>query len=356
MVQRQCEDEAAMEKKRKRSAKLAAAEAAAEALAAAEAHAKALRKAAKRAAAEAAAATSGDDEVSPAEAKRARKEAKRAAVQLAAIAPDDADLAEAKRLRKLAKRGAAVIEETDVDPAEAKKLRKEARRAAAAAAAAAEEAEEVEDDVAETQIRRMEAKLAKPGKGEVALEKAPGKGVELPKRSSKKSAAALTVFVGCLPFRCDETTLWRDFSECGEIEEAIMPSIADGRPGGFAFITYKTRESVEEALKFHQTDYGGRTLVVKIDGKVFVKGIANGMSDEEVRSFFERCGPIQSLNVPRWEDGCAKGMAHINFRTSEGLENALDLNSTYWGHMRLTVQKASQSGGGGKAKGKGKSR
>lgn len=386
MVLTRCEDEVAEAKQLKRSAKLAAAEVAAETAAAAEADARALRKAAKRAAAEAVGAVLGDHEVELAEAKKVRGESKHAAAQLAAVASKDgeADPAEAKRLRKAAKRAAvdiaeaevdpaeakrlrkaaklAAVEiaEAEVDPAEAKKLRKKARRATEAAAAAAaieEESVGVEDGLAEAQIRRMEEQLAKPEKcADVAVADTSSTGVELPKRASTKSAAALTVFVGCLPFRCDRATLWKDFSECGEIEEAFMPSTADGRPGGFAFITYKTREGVAGALKYNQTDYGGRTLVVKIDGKVFVKGIANGMPDDEVRSFFERCGPIQSLNVPRWEDGCAKGMAHINFRTSEGLENALALNGTHWGHMRLTVQKAAQGGDGGKAKGSGKHR
>merc|ERR1712217_518228 len=103
-------------------------------------------------------------------------------------------------------------------------------------------------------------------------------------------AGALTVFVGCLPFNCIKDVLFNDFSECGEIVDLIMPESADGRPGGFAFITYRTREGALAALKYNGEDYGGRKLVVKIDGKVFVKGLANDATDEDVKAIFADCG------------------------------------------------------------------
>merc|ERR1712085_186834 len=146
-----------------------------------------------------------------------------------------------------------------------------------------------------------------------------------------------------------------DFSECGEIQELLMPLAADGRPGGFAFITFKTREAVEAALKYNGDNHGGRKLVVKIDGKIFVKGIPNGATDKEVQLFFANCGEVQSVNVPRWPDGGAKGTAHINFKTREGLEKALDLNGTLYGTFTLSVQKAAQGGKGSNGcKGKGR--
>merc|ERR1719188_1315262 len=40
----------------------------------------------------------------------------------------------------------------------------------------------------------------------------------------------------------------------------------EGRPRGIAFITFKDEAAVEAALKFHETDYGGRTISVRKAG------------------------------------------------------------------------------------------
>merc|ERR1711879_571550 len=103
----------------------------------------------------------------------------------------------------------------------------------------------------------------------------------------------------------------KDFSECGEIQNLVMPETTDGRPGGFAFITYKSKEGVLAALEYNGEEYGGRTLLVKIDGKVFVQGLPNTVQDAEVEAFFAKCGEIQSIRLPRWPDGGSKGTAHI---------------------------------------------
>jgi len=46
-------------------------------------------------------------------------------------------------------------------------------------------------------------------------------------------------------------------------------------------------------------------------------------------------------------------MAHINFKTQEGLEKGLEMNGKMFGALTLSVEKAAQ-GKGSKSKGKGK--
>merc|ERR1711920_498432 len=75
-----------------------------------------------------------------------------------------------------------------------------------------------------------------------------------------------TVFIGGLPFSVEEEALKKDFAECGEIESLRLPMNDEGRPRGIAFVKYKDEKGVEEALKFHETDYGGRTISVRKDG------------------------------------------------------------------------------------------
>lgn len=290
----------------------------------------------------------GDEKPKKRKAKTAKLVEAEAAPEITAVTLDAAecgaedDAAEQKRLKRAKKDAATknnVTEGIEVNSAEANVRLKPTKRGAAgvtADAATCPATVESENDHVEAKKLR---KAAKQAAAQAAAEK------DATQNRSKNSSAVLTVFVGCISFKCSEATLWKDFSECGEIQDLNMPLTKDGRPGGFAFITFKTREGVVEALKYNGDEYGGRKLVVKIDGKVFVKGIPNGAKDEEVKEFFAACGDIQSLSVPRWPDGGAKGMAHINFSTQEGVEKALDLNGKIFRSFTLSVQKAAQGKG-----------
>merc|ERR1712087_55151 len=97
-------------------------------------------------------------------------------------------------------------------------------------------------------------------------EKGKGKGEKGDKGKGKGKDDANTVFVGGLPFSVEEETLKKDFTECGEIVNFRMPMNDEGRPRGIAFITFKDEAAVEAALKFHETDYGGRSISVRKAG------------------------------------------------------------------------------------------
>jgi len=80
------------------------------------------------------------------------------------------------------------------------------------------------------------------------------------------SSGGYEVFVSNLPYETTETDLRRDFGECGEITRMHMPAKA-GRCMGFAWITYKTTDGLDEALTYHLTDYGARRLRVEKAGQ-----------------------------------------------------------------------------------------
>merc|ERR1711957_1131432 len=75
------------------------------------------------------------------------------------------------------------------------------------------------------------------------------------------------LFIGGLPFAATEEQLKKDFAECGEIVNLRMPLNEEGNSRGIAFMELKDQEGVDKALKFHETDYGGRTLTVKKSGE-----------------------------------------------------------------------------------------
>merc|ERR1712060_791597 len=85
------------------------------------------------------------------------------------------------------------------------------------------------------------------------------------------------VFVRGLPFATTEEALKKDFAECGEIVSLRMPLNEEGSCRGIAFIKYSDKEGMDKAIKFNETDYGGRSISVtdaadKPEGKAKGKG------------------------------------------------------------------------------------
>merc|ERR1712070_710265 len=81
-----------------------------------------------------------------------------------------------------------------------------------------------------------------------------------------------TVFVRGLPFAATEESLTKDFTECGELVSLRMPLNEEGTCKGFCFIKYATKEGMDKALAFNETEYGGRTIycsdaAIKPEGK-----------------------------------------------------------------------------------------
>merc|ERR1719163_1540186 len=157
----------------------------------------------------------------------------------------------------------------------------------------------------------------------------------------------------------------------------------EGKPRGIAFVKYQTQEGFDAALKFDNTDYGGRTIFVSKageggkgkgkDGKgkdskgkgkserdneftVFVRGLPFSVEEELLKKDFAECGEIERLNLPMNEEGKPKGIAFVKFLTQEGVDAALKFDNTEYGGRTINVSKAGEGGKGkGKdAKGKGK--
>lgn len=73
------------------------------------------------------------------------------------------------------------------------------------------------------------------------------------------------VFVGGIPIKTEETKLRKHFKSCGEIKKVMMViDFKKKKFNGTAFIRFKTGEAALKALKFHDTDFAGRTLSVRL--------------------------------------------------------------------------------------------
>jgi len=103
-----------------------------------------------------------------------------------------------------------------------------------------------------------------------------GKGDKGKGKGKGGSNDEVTVFVRGLPFSADEESLRKDFAECGEIDRLSVPLNEEGWPKGIAFIQYKEKGGCDKALEFDSTDYGGRTIYVRMAGDRPDKGEGKG--------------------------------------------------------------------------------
>lgn len=171
---------------------------------------------------------------------------------------------------------------------------------------------------------------------------------------------ALKVFVRGLPWSVDEDALRKHFLQCGQIEECLMPKNPAGRSRGVGFLKFLVMDGVTAALKFDNTELGGRQInVAKVEkregdakGKggvkdskpvdqltVFIKGLPYKREEADIRKDFEDCGEIESITLGKHEDGRPKGFCFIKFKTLEGVEAALMFDNTDYGGRKINVHK-----------------
>lgn len=73
------------------------------------------------------------------------------------------------------------------------------------------------------------------------------------------------LYVGNFPFTVEENQLRDIFTPYGDIEEFAMIKDRDtGRPKGFAFVTFASQQSAEQALEQDGKDLDGRPLKVNM--------------------------------------------------------------------------------------------
>lgn len=66
------------------------------------------------------------------------------------------------------------------------------------------------------------------------------------------------------------------------------------------------------------------------DKTVYIEGLPYDSTEADVLSFFESCGHIQSVRLPKWHDsGRLRGYGHVQFSLSEAVTKALDLDGEF---------------------------
>merc|ERR1712242_141532 len=292
------------------------------------------------------------------------------------VAEEDAEAAAlaAKKAAKKAKKAAAAeaeAEEEEDPEAAALAAKKAAKKAKKAAAAAAEEEEADDEEPAPKKKKKTDEEAPAPEKEpEPAPTSKGGKD-----KGKGKGNKEFEIFIGGLPYGTTEDVLRKDFEECGKIVAFRMPLNDEGNCRGIAFCEYTDKESVEKALKFHETEYGGRYLSVRMSGEdkgkgkgkdgkgkgkgnkeheVFIGCLPYSTTEEVLKKDFAECGEIVNFRLPLNDEGNPRGIAFIEFKDKECCEKALKFHETDYGGRTLTVKMSGDGGKGDKGRGKGK--
>jgi hypothetical protein len=63
------------------------------------------------------------------------------------------------------------------------------------------------------------------------------------------------------------------------------------------------------------------------DKTVYIEGLPYDSTEADILSFFETCGRVQSIRLPKWHDsGRLRGYGHVQFLSAEAVTKALDLD------------------------------
>ncbi|KAL9244929.1 hypothetical protein vseg_018643 [Gypsophila vaccaria] len=157
--------------------------------------------------------------------------------------------------------------------------------------------------------------------------------------SVRKSGAG-NVFVKNLGKAIDNKALHDAFSPFGVILSCKVATDPSGRSKGHGFIQYETTESAQKAIeKLNGTELNGKQLYVgpflrKHEREntvpktkftnVFVKNLAETVTDEDLSKTFGHFGKITSAVVMRDKDGKSKCFGFVNFENADNAAKAVD--------------------------------
>lgn len=176
------------------------------------------------------------------------------------------------------------------------------------------------------------------------------------------------LFVRNLSFKTTEDEFKAYFQKFGEVTKVKILE-RDGRSKGMGFVEFEKHEDAEKLITDNEElELDGRKLGISWAGDkrdkrdnfdrkdnrgdsktktIFVGNLSFNSTEEDIKSFFESCGPIVSVRLAMGDNGRAKGFCHIDFETEEAVENALKKNGEELDGRQLKVDKTNPRGSNG---------
>lgn len=152
------------------------------------------------------------------------------------------------------------------------------------------------------------------------------------------------IFVGGIPFNSTEKELSLFFSQYGEILSTEIPrNPKNGKPRGFAFITFDDKRSSKLALESHSVLRGKKMTLRPAmsnkkasqhtkklqDLKIFARGFPLNITEEEIEHFFSRFGRVDRVLMGNSSQKRQfKGFAYIIMKNKKSYKKVFDMRIT----------------------------
>lgn len=181
-----------------------------------------------------------------------------------------------------------------------------------------------------------------------------------------------------LPWKATEHEVRQFFQSCGDILSTEIPMGDDGRSMGVAYVKFKTREGLTNALAKDEETWPGTERWLKVvegfekperksfgapgvrpEGcnTVFVGNLPWDVEEKHLQDLFSACGEITSIRfASNPEDGSFKGFGHVEFVNEMSTEEAVKLAGSDINGRAIRVDYAPprnrDSLGGGRGRGR----
>jgi len=170
--------------------------------------------------------------------------------------------------------------------------------------------------------------------------------IEIPRGQDDNSAEDRKLFVGGLSWETKEPQLKDYFEKFGEIESINLKlDPVTGRSRCFAFLVFKDPSSVEQVLGGGEHAINSKKVDVKRarakPGKIFVGGLTETLSDEEIRNYFSQFGSVTECEMPFDKTkNQRKNFCFITFEREETMKEVLKIPKQKIGEVEVDVKKA----------------
>ncbi|XP_027342189.1 heterogeneous nuclear ribonucleoprotein 1 [Abrus precatorius] len=161
---------------------------------------------------------------------------------------------------------------------------------------------------------------------------------------NRRESSLGKLFVGGISWETSEESFFKYFNKYGEvIDSVIMMNRHSGRPRGFGFVTFADSAVADEVLA-HEHTIDGRVVEVKrtvpredmeVVGvlktkKIFVGGIPQFFTDDELREYFSPYGNIVECQIMLdHKTGRSRGFGFVTFDSEDSVDNVFSVGKIH---------------------------
>ncbi|XP_065157711.1 RNA-binding protein squid isoform X3 [Atheta coriaria] len=169
---------------------------------------------------------------------------------------------------------------------------------------------------------------------------------DAPGRGDDRYVPKTKLFVGGLSWETRDIELREHFGKYGEIESINVKTDPNtGRSRGFAFIVFNTPDAIDKVVEAGEHVINGKKVDPKKakarHGKIFVGGLTNELTDDDIRNYFTQFGTIVEVEMPFDKTkNQRKGFCFITFESEQVVNELLKTPKQTINDKEVDVKKA----------------